>query len=145
MEELGYNLSYVIKTNNVTKKAYVYIFKANLKPMEFGLKTPSNSMDNQNNQNLNCNKIMKNKKIIRLTESDLHNVIKESVQEALNDMIYEGQGWDLFKRARTGYKNNDIDPREYCQNRNTDRHKQSKQNFVNHGTEDGNDEDTGYC
>ena len=33
------------------------------------------------------------KKLVRLTESDLHKIIKESVEKILQ----EGQGWDTFK------------------------------------------------
>jgi hypothetical protein len=38
---------------------------------------------------------MENKKVVRLTESDLHRIITEAVKEVLS----EGQGWDLFKGA----------------------------------------------
>ena len=33
------------------------------------------------------------KRTIKLTENDLHNIIKESVERIIN----EGQGWDYFK------------------------------------------------
>lgn len=40
-----------------------------------------------NNQTLNCN-INMNKKLIRLTESDLHRIVKESVNKILNEGVY---------------------------------------------------------
>jgi hypothetical protein len=40
------------------------------------------SIKESNNQTLNCNRNM-NKKLIRLTESDLHRIVKESVQKLL--------------------------------------------------------------
>lgn len=45
------------------------------------------------NKNENINKIMANNKVIRLTEADLKEIIKESV----NMILSEGQGWDTFK------------------------------------------------
>ena len=38
-----------------------------------------------NNKNINCNRNM-NKKLIRLSESDLHKIVKESVNNTLNEM-----------------------------------------------------------
>ena len=38
---------------------------------------------------------MKNKKVVRLTESDLHRIVAESVERVLS----EGQGWDMFKNS----------------------------------------------
>lgn len=42
-----------------------------------------------NPQELNCNTNM-NKKLIRLTESDLHRIVKESVQKILKEAAYQG-------------------------------------------------------
>lgn len=44
-----------------------------------------------NNQTLNCNRNM-NKKLIRLTESDLHRIVKESVNKILNEIGDTPQG-----------------------------------------------------
>ena len=52
-----------------------------------------------NNKQINCNINMKtNKKTIRLTESDLHNIIKESVKKVLN----ESYGYDAY--SQSGYE-----------------------------------------
>ena len=40
---------------------------------------------------------MAKKQIVRLTEGDLHRIIKESVEQ----ILAEGQGWDTFKRGLT--------------------------------------------
>lgn len=47
-------------------------------------KNQSPQPNTENKQNLNCNTNM-NKKLIRLTESDLHRIVKESVKRALNE------------------------------------------------------------
>lgn len=65
------------------------------------------------------------KKTIKLTESELHNIIKESVKKVLK----EGQGWDTFKKGLRDGNNN-----------NTNKHsdvKQSFKNFVNTGDIEG--------
>ena len=43
--------------------------------------------ENNNTKQINCNTNM-NKKLIRLTESDLHRIVKESVQKILNEVRY---------------------------------------------------------
>ena len=40
ISNFDYNVGYTIKTNNTTQQEYVYVFMANLKPEEFGLKVP---------------------------------------------------------------------------------------------------------
>lgn len=45
------------------------------------------SPQQQNNNKVNCNKDM-NKKLIRLTEGDLHRIIKESVNNVLTENNY---------------------------------------------------------
>jgi hypothetical protein len=51
------------------------------------LKTPQDIINNQ--QNINCNLNM-NKKQIRLTESDLKQIVKESVGKILNEAMFNG-------------------------------------------------------
>ena len=46
-----------------------------------------------NPQQINCNRNM-NKKLIRLTEQDLHNIVKESTNKVLNEVGYEGNRQD---------------------------------------------------
>lgn len=46
---------------------------------------PFEISDLQNKQELNCNTKM-NKKLVRLTESDLHRIVKESVNQWFKDM-----------------------------------------------------------
>ena len=50
-----------------------------------------------NNQTLNCNRNM-NKKLIRLTESDLHRIVKESVNKVLRESL---EGTDEIEEAVT--------------------------------------------
>ena len=61
------------------------------------------------NQN-NCNRNMRNKKVVRLTESQLHNIIAESVSQIL-------EAWDYEKinKARQLHPNlmNKVDPRTF--------------------------------
>lgn len=42
IRDLGYNIGYTIINDNATGQPFVYIFMADLKPQEFGLKVPSN-------------------------------------------------------------------------------------------------------
>ena len=46
---------------------------------------------------------MQNKKVIRLTESELHNLIKESVNNILNEYYKQDEidaSWDAFEKTR---------------------------------------------
>ena len=69
------------------------------------------------------------KKVIRLTESDLHAIICEAVNQ-----IIEGQGWDYFKKAATA-------PIDYSNYRSGDMRKElsdphvkkAMKNFIKHG------------
>ena len=56
----------------------VYIFKINLKPEEFGLR-------NSKNENKEYKTNRKMKQTIRLNETDLHRLIKESVKQVLSE------------------------------------------------------------
>ena len=53
-----------------------------------------------NKQNINCNLNM-NKKLIRLTESDLHKIVKESVGKILNERTYQ----EAMEEEYNEYKN----------------------------------------
>ena len=60
-----------------------------------------------NNQTLNCNRNM-NKKLIRLTESDLHRIVKESVNKALNknnSVFYDDRPSKITKVDRSNSSN----------------------------------------
>ena len=54
-----------------------------------GVAIPHTSPQTNDNNQLNCNLNM-NKKLIRLTESDLHKIVKESVNRVLNEWEYAG-------------------------------------------------------
>ena len=69
VREFDYNVAYVIKTNNVTQQAYVYIFIINLNAEEFGLKLPPT--------------LNENKKIIPLTESYIRHIVRETLRQYL--------------------------------------------------------------
>lgn len=63
-----------------------------------------------NNKQINCNINMKtNKKTIRLTESDLKNIIKESVERILNEgKVVNNKGifndyWDGWRKEKPGF------------------------------------------
>lgn len=46
IKEMGYQATYIIKTNKNTNKNYVYVFKLTLKPEEFGLDVPLSLREN---------------------------------------------------------------------------------------------------
>lgn len=85
---------------------------------------------------------MRNKKVIRLTESDLHRIVAESVERVLS----EGQGWDMFKY---GWKNawngeGDSEMKDYRKAGksifgNKDDMKDSTRNFIQTGDMNGAD------
>ena len=96
--------------------------------------SPSVPPNNQENKRLNCNKNM-NKKLIRLTESDLHRIVKESVNKVLNEVQLneldprtyasyadkrqaQGQGWKATKGryAATDAWNNQYGKRDTSYN-----------------------------
>lgn len=82
----NFNIGYTVKTNDYG--AYVYIFQMDLKPQEFGLKVPPTIKENK--QESNRTNIMKtNKNVVRLTESNLRNIIAESVKRVLNETYFE--------------------------------------------------------
>lgn len=66
------------------------------------------------------------KKTIKLTESELHNLIKESVKKVLE----EGQGWDTFKK---GFREINSSDEDYEKGHG----KQKFRNFVNTGDIEG--------
>jgi len=69
ISELGYDVTFIVKMSKQTNEAYVYIFKMDLKPEEFGLKTPP----------LNESKTVKKRKIHHLKESQLRQIIREVI------------------------------------------------------------------
>ena len=76
-----------------------------------------------------------NKKLIRLTESDLHRIVKESVYRILD----EGQGWNIFKDRAKGILRGEYD--DDLDQLKTDDAKKEKQNFINKGNAAGFDDD----
>lgn len=109
--ELGYDTTFIVSIDRTRNINYVYVFKLNLKLEEFGLKIPPNLQENKIRYIINTMKT--NKKVIRLTESDLHCLIEEAVRETLN----EGFGYNLkepyFKLINAIDEFTDILQREY--------------------------------
>ena len=65
-----------------------------LKPIPKGDNLIDNDIYN-NKDTINCNRNMKNKKVVRLTESQLHNIINKSVKKILKEAVLpNGQGTD---------------------------------------------------
>lgn len=85
------------------------------------------------------------KKIIRLTEGDLHKIVKESVGMVLNEME-EGQGWNLFKdtvKRAYGDKNFQSDYEDFMKNVSQDpkEWKRQQSNYIKYGNWNGYDPD----
>lgn len=66
---------------------------------------------------LNENKDMKKKQIVRLTESDLHKVIKESVTKILTELDWKTYANAARKRAQQGASASDIDALDSAANK----------------------------
>ena len=71
--ELGYDVYFIVKTNNTTQTNYIYVFKLDLKPEEFGLKIPSTLKENK-------------KKTIRLTETEFKQMLVECITKIINEI-----------------------------------------------------------
>jgi len=71
--ELGFDVTFIIKNNERTNKTYVYVFRIELKPEEFGLYIPT----------LNERKRFKKHTHI-ITEFQLRRIIRESIKKVLN-------------------------------------------------------------
>jgi hypothetical protein len=65
-----------------------------------GVAIPHTSPQTNDNNQLNCNLNM-NKKLIKLTESDLHRIVKESVGKILNERTYQ----EAMEEEYNEYKN----------------------------------------
>ena len=77
--EMNYDVSFITKSNNANAYIYVYIFDINFKLRDFGLKDPKITENKRYN-------IMNNtKKKIRLTEFDLHRIVKQVLKEGFGD------------------------------------------------------------
>lgn len=99
ISDINYNIGYTVKTNQYG--AYVYVFMINLNLEEFGL-LKENIIQNVHN-------IMKTKKkVIKLTESDLHNMIAEGVRQALNELDWKTYANAARKRKMQGANVNDV-------------------------------------
>jgi len=79
--EFGYDITFMVKTKRGTNRSYLHVFKINLKPEDFGLNIPPYIQENKQHNN----NTMKQKQTIRLTESQLHQVINEAVKSVLNE------------------------------------------------------------
>lgn len=74
--ELGYDVTFIVSTDKTRGKNFVYVYKADLKPQEFGLRVPPNL---EENKQYKYNTMNTNKSVIRLTESELHKIIEEAI------------------------------------------------------------------
>ena len=70
--DFKYGVGYTIITDNSTNLPCVFVFMLNLKPEEFGLKVPP-MMEGKR----------QNKKVYRLTESQLRSIITETIKKIL--------------------------------------------------------------
>lgn len=81
LNDFDLGIGYTIKEDKYTGRLYVYIFMLNFKLDEFGLKSPY--ITEHNNTKTQYNNM---KQIIRLTEGDLHRIVKGCVKNALNEL-----------------------------------------------------------
>ena len=94
---------------NITPRRYVTQAEKNFY-LRYGLGDNIEPRYNIIKENINCNRNM-NKKLIRLTESDLHRIVKESVNKVLNEMDY-----DSHERAMKQHPSlmDKVDPRTFA-------------------------------
>lgn len=82
---------------NITPRRYVTQAEKNFY-LRYGLGDSVEPRYNIIKENKNCNRTM-NKKLIRLTESDLHRIVKESVNNVLNEIGDTPYGQYMLGRA----------------------------------------------
>ena len=70
------------------------------------LMNTSPQTNNSNQENINCNRIM-NKKLIRLTESDLHRIVRMSVNKILRESEYDINSKEYKKQYDLGINYDD--------------------------------------
>lgn len=68
--ELGYDVTFIVTLNKAQTRSFVYVFKLNLNPQEFGLKIPQPIPENK-------------QQIIRLTEAQFMNLLTECISEII--------------------------------------------------------------
>ena len=76
IKDFGYNVGYKILEDRTKQYSFVYIFMVNLNIEEFGLQYPLKIIEKKQYNTMN-----NTKKRIRLTESQLHRIIKEAINE----------------------------------------------------------------
>jgi hypothetical protein len=100
LNDFNCGVGYTIKDNKFTKQPYVYIFMLNMKLEEFGLELP-NMTESKNNTKIQY----KMKQRIRLTEGDLHRIVRQCVNEALNELDARTYASYADKRKAQGQYN----------------------------------------
>lgn len=73
IKELGYDVAFIVKTDRINNINYVYVFKINLYPEKYNLKTPP-SLNEQ-------------RTLLRLTEHQLRCLIKQCVKNIIKKII----------------------------------------------------------
>ena len=71
--ELGFDASFIVSIDKVRNINYVYVFRMDLKPQEFGLKIPPTTEHKQ------C--------ILRLTESQFKEYLVEKIEKVLVEIL----------------------------------------------------------
>ena len=92
--ELGYDVSFIVKSDNTNGQLFVYIFDINLNYENFGLRDPSNITEHK------IHNIMSKKNIIRLTETQLHRVIRQCLSETKNTARKDIFTLDVFNETQ---------------------------------------------
>ena len=96
INDFDYNVGYKILEDRISYYSFVYIFMMNLNIEEFGLQYPLKITEiKQYNTMNNTNKI-------RLTETQLHSVIKESIKRVIRESFSEdpnGKAHSLVQQA----------------------------------------------
>ncbi len=77
LNDFDYNVTYAVKISKRTHRAYVYVYKINLKIEDFGLKNPF--VTNENNQGIITCAVLNGKNI--------HNIITEIINSYLRNNL----------------------------------------------------------
>ena len=92
IRDFDYNVGYTIINDNTTSQPFVYVFMANLKPQEFGLKIPPTLIENKENDTIDriiSESINKHLRGIVKEDRDarIRRIVRESIERYINKMI----------------------------------------------------------
>jgi hypothetical protein len=86
IRDFDFNVGCTVKTNSTTNQSFVFVFRVNLKPEEFGLKVPAKLKENKQIG-------IPLQKVYRLNESDLCKIVRNVIREVAASLYEKHYLW----------------------------------------------------